>query len=317
MKALVSGGNGFLGRHVVAALRESGAGVRVLDVASREAAAGVEQVTADLLTSEGLERAFDGVDVLVHLAAALRGRPEEILRNTVDGTRRLLEAMGRSATRRLVLASSLSVYDWSRLGSSVLEDAPTLDRSSLQKGDAYAQAKAQQEQLARRLAQERGWTLTVLRPAALWGSGVDAAFLLGPRVGPLQAVVAPSAPVRLLYVENAADAFARAARRDDGGERIVNLIDDAQLTNWHYAGLVQRRAGGLRVPVPYGAGLLAACLASRLLGAIELPYFLQPARFAALHKPVAVSRERARDALGWTPRFGFAEARSRAESAHV
>jgi len=317
MKALVSGGNGFLGSHVVAALRESGDSVRVLDAVSRDASAGVEQITTDLLTSERLESAFEGIDVLVHLAASLRGRPEEILGNTVDGTRRLLDAMARSATRRIVLASSLSVYDWSRLETSVSEDAPTLDRSSMQALDAYAQAKTLQEQLTRQFAREHGFTLTVLRPAVLWGRGVWAAFLLGQRFAGVQTVVAPSAPIRLVYVENAADAFVRAARRSDGGELVVNLIDDPQLTTWEYAGIVQRSAGGVRVPLPYAVGLFGARLASRLLGrARTLPHFLQPARFEALHKPVSVSSRRARETLGWTPRFSFVEALARAESPH-
>ena len=56
----------------------------------------------------------------------------------------------------------------------------------------------------------------MLRPAVLWGDGVWGEFLIGARLGPVQTVIAPRAPIRLVYVENAADAFARAAARSDG-----------------------------------------------------------------------------------------------------
>lgn len=318
MKALVTGGSGFLGSHVVTGFRDMGAAVRVLDRIPREGPSDVEQFTANLVTSDNLEAAFDGVDVLVHLAASMQGRTDEIIRNTVEGSRRLLEAMARTATRRIVLASSFSVYDWSKLGRSVSEDDATLDPSTMQACDGYAQAKTLQERLTRDLARQHDWTLTVLRPAVIWGRGIWGEFLLGKRVGMVQTVVAPSAPIRLVYVENAVDAFVRAAQRTGGGELILNVIDDPQVTTWRYACIVQRQLGGVPVPFPYALGLFTATLASLLLGGSRrLPYFLQPRQFEALHKPVTCSSRRLREALGWTPRFTFNEALARTESRYA
>jgi nucleoside-diphosphate-sugar epimerase len=315
VKILVTGGNGFLGSYIVNALRERGEVVRVLDFISRDGPSDVEQFTADLVTSGNLEAAFDGVDVLVHLAASMRGRTDEMIHNTVEGSRRLLDAMTRTTTRCIVLASSFSVYDWSKLGTSMSEDDEILDQSTMQAYDGYAQAKTLQEQLTRDFARRNGWTLTVLRPAALWGRGVRGEFLIGKRIGMAQIVVAPSTPIRLVYIENAVDAFVLATRRTGGGELILNVIDDPQITSWRYAGIVQRRVGGVRVPLPYTLGLFTARLASLLTyGSRRLPYFLQPRRFEALHKPVACSSRRLREALGWTPRYTFDEALARTES---
>jgi nucleoside-diphosphate-sugar epimerase len=315
VKILVTGGNGFLGSYIVNALRERGEVVRVLDFISRDGPSDVEQFTADLVTSGNLEAAFDGVDVLVHLAASMRGRTDEMIHNTVEGSRRLLDAMTRTTTRCIVLASSFSVYDWSKLGTSMSEDDEILDQSTMQAYDGYAQAKTLQEQLTRDFARRNGWTLTVLRPAALWGRGVWGEFLIGKRIGMAQIVVAPSTPIRLVYIENAVDAFVLATRRTGGGELILNVIDDPQITSWRYAGIVQRRVGGVRVPLPYTLGLFTARLASLLTyGSRRLPYFLQPRRFEALHKPVACSSRRLREALGWTPRYTFDEALARTES---
>ena len=78
MKVLVTGANGFLGRHVVAALLARGAEVRAmvrpaacLDVLQWPSS--VEVFRADLRTSSELARAFEGVDVLLHLAAVVSG----------------------------------------------------------------------------------------------------------------------------------------------------------------------------------------------------------------------------------------------------
>jgi UDP-glucose 4-epimerase len=291
--------------------------VRVLSRVPRPGPPDVEQVAADLASSDNLEAAFEGVDVLVHLAASMRGGTDEMARNTVEGSRRLLAAMARSATRRLVLASSLSVYDWSKLGGSISEDDTTLDPSSMQTCDGYAQAKTLQERLTRDLARNHGWMLTVLRPAVIWGRGTWGEFVIGKRLGPVRAVVAPSAPVRLVYIDNAVDAFVRAAERSAGGELILNLIDDPQVTTWRYACIVRRQLGGVPVPLPYAVGLSAAKLASLLLGTSRrLPYYLQPQLFEALHKPVTWSSRRLRDVLGWAPRFAFDEALARTESQH-
>jgi nucleoside-diphosphate-sugar epimerase len=137
-------------------------------------------------------------------------------------------------------------------------------------------------------------------------------------LGVVQTVAAPSAPIRLAYVENAVDAFVRAAQRTVGGELILNVIDDPQVTTWRYAGIVQRRLGGVRVPLPYTLGLFTAKLASLLLGSSHrLPYFLKPRQFEALHKPVTCSSCRLREALGWTPRVTFDEGLVRTESRYA
>ena len=77
MKVLVTGANGFLGRHVVRALLRRGHAVRALvrpasDVTSLGWGAEVELCRGDLRTSANLHEAFEGVDVLVHLAPTSR-----------------------------------------------------------------------------------------------------------------------------------------------------------------------------------------------------------------------------------------------------
>ena len=110
MRAVVTGANGFLGRHMVGALLARGIEVRAMvRPAVRLEGLGwpssVEVFRADLRTSRELGRAFEGVDVLLHLAAVVSGGEDAQFAGTVAGTERLLDAMATSTCRQLVLCS--------------------------------------------------------------------------------------------------------------------------------------------------------------------------------------------------------------------
>ena len=109
VRILVTGANGFLGRRVVAALQRRGHAVRALvrpataiDPARLGWGDDVEVVRGDLRATAiaELAQAFDGVDGLVHLAAAVTGGEDAQFAAGVVGTERLLDAMARTATRR-------------------------------------------------------------------------------------------------------------------------------------------------------------------------------------------------------------------------
>src|SRR5258707_7783670 len=76
---LVTGGTGTLGRLVVPRLRDAGCKVRVLSRRSREAEEGIEFVTGDLATGEGIEAAVEGAEIIVHCAGSSKGDEEKTL----------------------------------------------------------------------------------------------------------------------------------------------------------------------------------------------------------------------------------------------
>ncbi len=79
---LVTGGTGTLGRQVVPRLRAAGAEIRVLSRRVRPAEEGVELLTGDLMTGEGIEAAVDGARTIVHCAGSGKG-DDEATRNLV------------------------------------------------------------------------------------------------------------------------------------------------------------------------------------------------------------------------------------------
>ena len=79
---LVTGGTGTLGRHVVRRLRDAGYDVRVLSRRSHEAKDGIQFLTGDLATGEGIVPAVDGVAAIVHCAGSAKG-DADMTRNLV------------------------------------------------------------------------------------------------------------------------------------------------------------------------------------------------------------------------------------------
>ena len=94
---LVTGGTGTFGRRFVPLLQEAGGTIRVLSRSSREAENGIEFVTGDLDTGEGVEPAMEGVETIVHLAGAAKGDGEKALS--------LVRAAARAGARHLVYIS--------------------------------------------------------------------------------------------------------------------------------------------------------------------------------------------------------------------
>jgi uncharacterized protein YbjT (DUF2867 family) len=84
---LVTGGTGTLGRLVVRRLRDAGCDVRVLSRRSHKSGDGIEFMTGDLTTGEGLEAAVNGVETIVHCAGSTKG-DEDKARNLVQAASR-------------------------------------------------------------------------------------------------------------------------------------------------------------------------------------------------------------------------------------
>jgi uncharacterized protein YbjT (DUF2867 family) len=94
---LVTGGTGTLGRRVVPRLRDAGCDVRVLTRHSRGDEDGVQFLTGDLATGEGIEQAVDGVATIVHCAGSSKGDE--------DKARTLVRAASRAGAPHLVYIS--------------------------------------------------------------------------------------------------------------------------------------------------------------------------------------------------------------------
>ena len=287
MRVLVTGANGFLGRHVVAALVARGVGVRALvRPAARLEGLGwpssVDVFRADLRTSRDLLHAFQDVDVLLHLAAVVSGGEDAQFAGTVVGSERLLDAMAASTCRRLVLCSTFSVYDFSSVRGVLDEDSPLHHVAEVYARDGYTISKWWQERLTRSFAEKHGWDLTVLRPGFIWGRDHSYLAALGQQIGRHHLVIGPLTRMPMTHVENCADVFALAAIDPRARGQTLNVVDGPGERIWPYLADYMHGSGqsGWRVPVPYwlAISLVRLAYATVFRRATKVPSILIPRR---------------------------------------
>ena len=313
MNVLVTGAAGFLGRRIVAAL--SGAGHRVRALVRSPAAAAfpapaesIEVVAADLGGPSDLAPALRGIEAVIHLAASMSGSHQARYAETVRSSARLFDAIDRSPVRRVLLCSSFAVYDWLQAHRVADETLPL--KRGLPTRD-YAGAKLWQERAA---TERSAWRLTILRPGFIWGGeGGIPRGCLGPKIGPLQLVVSPGRVLPLTYVLNCADAFRAALENPRSIGEAVNIVDDAEISAWEFAGRTRRGAlRPARVPVPHALAWPAVRALARLskeLGwSAQLPSMLAPERFAQVFRPLRFSTEKQARVLGWRSPLSFRSA---------
>lgn len=310
MRVLVTGANGFLGRHVVGALLTRGIEVRAMvrpasDLEVLGWQPSVEVFRADLRSSRDLAHAFEGIDVLIHLAAVISGAEDTQFAGTVVTTERLLEAMAHSACRRLVLCSSFSVYDFSSVDRTLDEGSALHRAPDIYSRDGYTIAKWWQERVTRRFAETQGWDLTVLRPGFIWGRDHGELAALGPQFGRHYLVIGPLTCLPLTHVENCADVFALAATDPRARGQTLNVVDGPGERIWSYLSDYMRGTGqsGWRLPVPYwlAIGAVRLAFATIFRRATKVPTIFIPRRFESRLKPLHFENRKLRETLGWVP----------------
>ncbi len=167
-RCLVTGGAGYLGRHLVAALRALGCEVRVLDVVPVEG----DAVVGDVRDPRAVREAVDGVDVVFHTAAAMsfvglarRATRTRVYGINVEGTRVVVAACREAGVERLVHTSSANVC----IDREVIDaDESTPYAASFV--DLYGASKVAGERLVR-AADGDGLRTVALRPGGIWGPG--------------------------------------------------------------------------------------------------------------------------------------------------
>ena len=331
MRVLVTGGAGFIGTHVRAALSAAGHELRVLDSLRPDVhrvppppIAGLQ--VGDVRDPAALDRALTDIDVVVHLAAKVGlGVDVQDLPDYADsnmhGTAALLAAMARAGVVDLVQASSMVVYgegfgqctehgavapgprheDELRAGrfeppcprcGRPLEAMLIDEDAPLDPRNAYAVSKLAQEQLATSWARSTGGRVTSLRLHNVYGPGM-------PRDTPYAGVAA----IFLSALRHGA----APAVFEDGGQRrdFVHVRDVASA----FAAAVVRPVDGVRSlnvgsGTPRTVGDMARALSHALDGpepVITGEYRLGDVRH------ITADSARARTELDWSPDVAFAD----------
>jgi NADH dehydrogenase len=251
---LVTGGTGFVGPHVVHALRASETPVRALvrDAANagRLTSWGVELATGDVTDPASLRATCEGVDAVIHLVAIIKGRPADFERVMSQGTRNVVVAAQAAGVRRFVLASALGL------------DERTKDAVP------YFAAKWEMERAVR----ESGLEHVIFRPSFVFGreGGVLPTFVRLARLAPVTPIIGPGTQrLQPIWVEDLAEYYARALVEPAAANRTFDL-GGPEAVSWNEFWERLKRVLGVRRPslhVPFGAMRLQATLTERLPGA--------------------------------------------------
>jgi len=334
MRVLLTGGAGFIGRHVLNELIARGHDARVLDSLRTDVhrgprwtpPAGVELHIADVRDADAIDRGLDHVDAVLHLAAKVGlgvdvGDLPDYASSNDAGTAVLLAGMARAGVTRLTLASSMVVYGeglgmCSQHGAVV--PGPRTE-AALSAGAFEPPCPHCGEALAPALVSEQA----ALDPRNAYASSKAAqefyaanwARVTGGSVAALRYhnVYGPGMPRDTPYAGVAA-IFTSALKRgeapkvfEDGGQRrdFVHVRDVAAATvtacEQHFSGV---RAFNVGSGTPRTVGDMARALASALDG--PAPVITGTYRLGDV-RHITADSSRLREELAWSPRVGFAD----------
>ena len=313
----VTGPTGTFGFGLMPLLQEDGRVTRVVGVARRPFDPDAQGWTkmhyrqGDVQDTAALEAAFEGADVVVHLAFLIVGGDRETTRGiNVEGTINAFRAAAAAGARRFVYASSVAAYGFHADNPvGMTEDWPTRPAARL----FYAQEKAELEELlAEESAVHPGIDLYLLRPPIVVGPHAVGGKALPSLLAPLASlvergrrrlpfpvpVVVPDLPVQFIHEEDVGRALVQcvvaagpAGAYNIAADDVLSMVD------------VARELGLLPLKAPGGPARAAARIASRL------PLLPSSAQWVeAGSHPAIMDTSKARDVLDWSPRISARQA---------
>jgi len=312
VKALVTGGTGFTGSHLVRRLLERGHAVTVLDhqpglFATELEAAGARLVLGSVTDGDLVDRTVEGQDVVHHLAAAFRKinvSRAHYWDVNVNGTRHVLAAAQRHGVARVVYCSTQGVHGH-------VENPPGDESSPIAPADYYQFTKYEGERVCAEFT-ERGLEVAIVRPTAIYGPGDPGRFLMLFRMarrGRFWMFGDGRTTYHPVYIDNLVDLFELAAERPEasgktyiGGDEEYYTLDE----------LVRAVGAALGVDVrithlPFRPLWLASAVVEFSCRAVRISPPLFRRRADWFRQVRAFSIERARCDLGYQPKIGLKE----------
>lgn len=313
MKAIVTGGTGFIGSKLVKALVDKGYEVKCLVRKTSNVSLlqelGVELLYGDLADEDALRRLPSDGDVIFHLAALVTdwGEKENFYKYNVDATRILLESSKAHGIKRFIHMSSSTVVWKSEFWHphnlvDIDESFPYADT----KVDHYNATKIEAEKL---VLKYDGLETAVVRPSNVWGAG-DTVIL--PRV-------VMAAKKGILYPMGSGDRFVTPCHVDNLVSALLILVD-----NENAPGNIYFINDGVKIPymdflsnqlkasgvewqpgfsIPYKFAFSVAALLETIFKLIKSkkPPVLTKMAVAALSGSRSYSIQKARDEIGYVP----------------
>jgi dihydroflavonol-4-reductase len=308
--ALVTGGCGFIGRHLTNLLVELGYDVRVLDLQEWPGAPrGVDLRRGSILDRAAVASAMEGIGTVFHLAAnpnLWAPDPRMFHEVNYEGTCRVLEAAGKAGVSRFVYTSTESILKNIRAPNG--SDRSLIDESvELDIGDvwgAYCRSKFLAETAARKAARD-GAPVVIVNPTMPLGPGDG---LLTPPTRMLLGFLNGATPAYLDCEFNLVDArdvaigHLQAAERGRVGERYI--LGGENMLLGHVLELLREMTGLpiARWRVPYPLAYLAGLVSEGISRLTHQPPVAPLTGVVLARSSMAFDCRKAQHELGWNPR---------------
>lgn len=302
---LITGGAGFLGINLTRYLLARGHRVVSLDIADFDypERAQITEIKGDIRDRAAVDRAMQGVQIVVHTAAALPLYSEaDIFSTDIDGTRNVLESAKQHGVERFIQISSTAVY-------GVPDHHPLYEDDRLVGVGPYGRAKIQAEEICLEYRQQ-GMCVPIIRPKSFIGPerlGVFALFYDWAKDGRgFPMIGSGNNRYQLLDVEDLCDAIMLCATLDRdkvndtfniGAKEFTTMREDYQAV-LDYAGRGKKIRGFPAAPLIFGLRLLEKLKLSPLYAWV----------YETASKDSFVSIEKAERVLGYIPRYSNKDA---------
>ncbi len=302
----VTGASGFVGKEFCAQARA--AGHQVGRVVRQRTALDEGCFVGDLARTQDWSAAFEGVDVVVHLAARVHVISDtysdplaEFRRVNVDGTATLARQAAESGVRRFIFLSSIKVN-----GESTDAGHPFTAADAPAPQDPYGVSKHEAEQLLNQISAETGMEVVIIRPPLVYGPGVKANFQTMmrwlARGVPLPLGAVTHNRRSLVALDNLVDLIETCLTHPAAANQTFLVSDGEDLST---ADLLKRMSAALDKP----ARLFHVPAALLKLGAVLMK---KPGVYQRLCGSLQVDITKTRKLLGWTPPLSVDEGLRRA-----
>jgi dihydroflavonol-4-reductase len=305
MLALVTGASGFIGSHLVRALRTKGWDVRaIVHKTPLAEIQGVASVSGDILDGPALERAMVGVDIVFHLAAAVGSvvtDPHMFRKVNVIGTENVLAAARGAGVGRVVHFSSIGVLGAVKAGVVADEDHPAAPRT------LYDRTKFAAEAAVRRAA-AGGLAVVIVRPGWVYGPGDRRTFKFINAICRRRSALIAGASGRQtpVYIDDLIAGVLLAAEKGRPGA-VYHLAGDEVLTPETMTAIVAAACGvvGPCLKLPRGLAVAAAFILEKTFGLMKKETPLNRGKLSFFLDPKAMSSARAKKELDFAPVIDF------------
>ncbi len=315
-RALITGAGGFIGRALVERLVQEGARVRAIVRQKPELPfpRNAEIVLGDVTDTECVASAVRNCDLVVHCAAMQKGdgRLDDFRRVNVSGTLNLLQAAHRARVKQFIHISTINVHGYPPPPAANAESPLCFN------GDFYSISKAEGERAAWEFARDKGFPLTVIRPACTYGPRSEAWTLQ-----PLRRVKR-GAPILIgkgdgicnaVYIDNLVDLIVLAATHEAAlGKAIIGA--EGRGVPWReFYGAYAKMIGVTRLrSMPRALALAAAtCFEATARVTGRMPRLSRSSIEFYSHR-VVFDISKSHTLLGYAPQIDFAEGMRRTQA---